>query len=45
VRTRFGTLTVAIVLVHLAVNLAHGWAHLTIPMRNTLAQNARAPRP
>ena len=39
-RTRFATLVVIVVLVHLAVNLAHGWAHLTIPVPNTPAQNA-----
>jgi hypothetical protein len=40
VRTRFVTLAIAVVLVHLAANLAHGWAHLTIPVPNTPAQRA-----
>ena len=39
-RTRFVTLALAVVLIHLAVNRAHGWAHLTKPVPNTPAQNA-----
>ena len=39
-RNRFARLAVAVVLVHLAVNVAHGWAHMTIPVPNTPAQSA-----
>ena len=38
-RSRFVALTVAVVLVHLAVSLGHGWAHVNIPVPSTPAQN------
>jgi hypothetical protein len=38
-RSRLAPLAAVVVLVHLAVSLGHGWAHATIPVRNTPAQN------
>jgi hypothetical protein len=40
VRDRFATLAVAVVIVHLAFNVAHGWAHLVLPVPTSPAQNA-----
>ena len=38
-RSRLAPLAAVVVLVHLAVSLGHGWAHATIPVRNSPAQN------